>query len=99
MSCVLLLLPSSIGCTQSAVRMRCQLRHVTQDDLHDFASLIKNEIAEMRCGVSLKKCYVSVDRLSDASWLSVCAAEAELRMMEGNKCCTMLLDLSQHTTL
>ena len=29
----------------------------------------------------------------------VWAVEAKVRMMEGNKCCTMLLDLSQYTTL
>ena len=45
---------------------RCALpvRHVTQDDLHELNNTIENVFAEIKCGVSLKKCYVSVDRLS-----------------------------------
>ena len=46
------------------------VRHVTQDDLQGFASFIKNEIAQIKCGVNLKKCYVCVDRLLYTSWLS-----------------------------
>ena len=46
-----------------------QVRQVTRDDLQDFASFIENEIARIKCGVKLKKCYVCVDRLPYYSWL------------------------------
>ena len=44
-------------------------RHVTQEDLQGFASFISNEIAKIKCGATLKECYVRVERLPNVSWL------------------------------
>ena len=44
-------------------------RHVTQVDLQEFASFISNEIAKIKCGTTLKECYVCVERLPNVSWL------------------------------
>ena len=76
-------------------------RHVTQDDLQGFASFIKNEIAQIKCGVNMQSqevlcvCRPTALHLVALVW----TVEAKPRMMEGNKCCTMLHDLSQNTTL